>query len=74
MASIDLISLAAVLLMVGGLVAVLWEILAKDPRSLLEMMEDSRRFAEVPVTKGTLPADRKQAQTPANLNDPRLAA
>ncbi|GIK96932.1 MAG: hypothetical protein BroJett029_11410 [Alphaproteobacteria bacterium] len=74
MASIDLISLAAVLLMFGGLVAVLWEILAKDPGSLFEMMEDSRRFAEVPAAEGTPPAKRKQAQTPANLNDPRLAA
>src|SRR3546814_13504042 len=49
MTSFDLVSAAAVLAMVGGLAAVLWEVLTKDPRSLLEMMDDSRRFAEAPV-------------------------
>src|SRR3546814_2563939 len=46
MTSFDLVSAAAVLAMVGGLAAVLWEVLTKDPRSLLEMMDDSRRSEE----------------------------
>lgn len=56
MASLDLISVLAVLLAVGGLVAVVAEILAKSPRGLLEMMEDSRRFAEGPRTPALVPA------------------
>jgi hypothetical protein len=76
MASFDLVNLAVVMLAVGGLAAVLWEILVKSPRSLLEMMSDSRRFAEAPLADDTVPATRRQvdAGVPANLNRPRLAA
>src|SRR3546814_17380147 len=57
MTSFDLVSAAAVLAMVGGLAAVLWEVLTKDPRSLLEMMDDSRRFAEAPVAAPAPPPE-----------------
>jgi hypothetical protein len=62
---------------VGGLAAVLWEILVKNPRGLLEMMTDSRRFAEAPLKGDTAPAARRStgtAEPAANLNRPRLAA
>jgi hypothetical protein len=77
MASFDLVDFAAVLFAVGGLAAVLWEILVKNPRSLLEMMSDSRRFAEAPLAGDVTSAARRSAETTesaANLNRPRLAA
>ncbi len=77
MASFDFVNLAAVVLVVGGLAAVLWEILAKDPRSLLEMVSDSRRFAEAPLADDTPRAARRTNGTAvpaANLNRPNLAA
>jgi hypothetical protein len=78
MTSFDLVSAAAVLVMVGGLVAVLWEILAKDPRGLLEMMDDSRRFAAAPLAGQPAPAGRPAAPAPATKAaaqpDRRLAA
>jgi hypothetical protein len=77
MASFDLVSFAAVAVVVGGLVAVLWEILAKDPRSLVEMAVDSRRFAEATVQTDAPRGARRTdgAPTPAaNANRPRLAA
>ena len=77
MASFDLVNLAAVALVVGGLAAVIWEILAKNPRSLIEMITDSRRFAEAPLAGDTPPAARRTTGTPApaaNVNSPRLAA
>lgn len=77
MASFDFVSLAAVVLVVGGLAAVLWEILVKDPRSLIEMAADSRRFAETPLATGTpRTAHRTDGSTApaANLNRPKLAA
>lgn len=75
--ALDLISLAAVALVVGGLAAVLWEILAKDPRSLIEMATDSRRFAEAPLTTDAPRAARRtdgSTAPAANVNRPRLAA
>lgn len=80
MASFDLVSFAAVLLAVGGLAAVLCEILVKSPGSLVEMASDSRRFAEVPLMGEAVPAalavhqPAKKAEPAANLNHPRLAA
>jgi hypothetical protein len=77
MASFDLVSIAAVVLVVGGLAAVLWEILVKNPRSLLEMATDSRRFAEAPLMGNVAPAARRSSETAepaANLDRPRLAA
>lgn len=77
MASFDLVSYAAIVLAVGGLAAVLGEILVKNPRGLLEMMSDSRRFAEAPLAHDVAPAARRSAETAepvANLNRPRLAA
>lgn len=71
------VSLTFAALAVGGLAAVLWEILVKDPRSLVEMVTDSRRFAEAPLGGEENPAARPSAvtsQVAANLNHPRLAA
>src|SRR3546814_11045245 len=66
MTSFDLVSAAAVLAMVGGLAAVLWEVLTKDPRSLLEMLDDSRRFAAAPVAA---PAPHPEASAPTARSD-----
>jgi hypothetical protein len=77
MASFDFVTFAVVVLALGGLAAVLWEILVKSPRSLLEMMDDSRRFAEAPVVENRASAARQSAHQPApaaNANHPRLAA
>jgi len=77
MASFDFVTLAAVVLAVGGLAAVLWEILVKDPRSLAEMATDSRRFAETPLAIETPRGARRTDGTTApaaNLNRPKLAA
>ena len=78
MASFDPFTIAALTLAVGGLAAVLWEILTRDPGSLAEMITDSRRFAEAPlVGQENLPARRLSADTgqvAANQNHPRLAA
>ena len=77
MTSFDLVSAAAVLLTVGGLVAVLWEVLAKDPRGLLEMMNDTRRFAEAAPARHVAPLSRRStpaAKTAAEPDHPRLAA
>lgn len=71
MASLDLISVLAVLLPLGGLAAVLGEILAKSPRGLLEMMDDSRRFAEGPRASVAAPAP---ASGPAPVPAPAAAA
>lgn len=79
MASFDLVTLAAVVLAVGGLAAVLWEILAKNPGVLVEMMDDSRRFAEAPLASDTPRGARRSAGTaiPAansNISHADLAA
>jgi hypothetical protein len=78
MASFDLVSFLAIAFAVGGLAAVLWEILSKSPGSLLEMATDSRRFAEAPLASDSAPAvlrSVERAAPAANHNDrPRLAA
>ena len=77
MASFDPITFGALALAVGGLAAVLWEVLARDPRSLAEMIIDSRRFAEAPLAaKENIPARlaADTGQVAANQNHPRLAA
>jgi hypothetical protein len=77
MASFDPITFGTLALAVGGLAAVLWEILARDPRSLVEMITDSRRFAEAPLAgQENLPVrpSADVGQVAANLNHPRLAA
>lgn len=78
MASFDLVTFAVAVLALGGLAAVLWEILVRSPRSLLEMMDDSRRFAEASLAQDRAPAAaRRSDHTPvpaANANHPRLAA
>lgn len=73
MANFDFISFAAVALAVGGLAAVVWEVLAKDPHSLLEMVTDSRRFAESPVARDMVSGRRSEA-TPVAKLQPRAAA
>jgi hypothetical protein len=77
MTSFDPITFAALALAVGGLAAVLWEILAKDPRSLAEMLTDSRRFAEASLAgQDNIPSRLSvdTGQVAANQNHPRLAA
>ncbi len=77
MASFDLITFAVLALAVGGLAAVLWEVLVKAPRSLVEIALDSRRFAEASLAgQANPPAPRPAgtSQVPANQNHPRLAA
>ena len=77
MASFDPITFAVLALAVGGIAAVVWEILAKDPHSLFEMISDSRRFAEVPLAgEENFPVRRSPdtGQVAANQNRPRLAA
>lgn len=77
MASFDPITFAVLALAVGGIAAVVWEILAKDPHSLFEMISDSRRFAEAPLAgRENVPARRSAdtGQVAANQNHPRLAA
>ena len=77
MTSFDFMTLAVAVLAVGGLVAVVGEILVKAPRSLLEMTADTRRFAEAPLATGTLHRARRTDGAPApaaNLNAPRIAA
>lgn len=75
----------AIALAVGGLVAVLWEIAAKSPRSFLEIITDTRRFAEHPLSaaerSATAPAPAKpialetvSAARQPQLHDRRLAA
>lgn len=73
MMSFALLGAAAIVLMVGGLAAVLAELLRKDPRGLIEMMDDSRRFAEAPLAAA--PRDTAApAAAPAPAERPRLAA
>jgi hypothetical protein len=77
MASVDPINLIALVLAVGGLVAVLGELLVKDPRGLFEMMSDSRRFAEHPLANEAPSGVHRTAgivKPAANLNRPTLAA
>ncbi len=77
MASFDPITFAVLALAVGGIAAVVWEILAKDPHSLFEIISDSRRFAEVPLAgEENFPAHRSAdtGHVAANQNHPRLAA
>jgi len=77
MASPDFITFAVLALAVGGLAAVLWEVLVKAPRSLVEMIIDSRRFAEASLAAEENQPVRRSVdagQMPANQNHPRLAA
>ena len=77
MASLDFITFAVLALAVGGLAAVLWEILVKDPRSLIEMTTDSRRFAEPSLAgEENPPARRSAGYRPGcrQSEPPRLAA
>ena len=72
-----IVTFAVLALAIGGLAAVLWEIVRKDPRSLVEMATDSRRFAEAPLAGEQTPSTRRAANTSqvaANQNRPRLAA
>ena len=77
MASFDPITLTVLVLAVGGLVAVLGELLVKDPRGLFEMMSDSRRFAESRLANEAPSGVHRTdgiAKPAANLNRPTLAA
>ena len=75
MDSFDLVDFVAVALMVGGLAAVLGEILVRSPRSLLEIMTDSRRFAEPRRVVEEAPAAARAAEPEeVVVGHPRLAA
>lgn len=50
----------AIALAIGALAALVVEVAAKRPRSFLEMMTDSRRFAERP-----LPAESREQAVPS---------
>jgi hypothetical protein len=77
MASFDAINLTVLVLAVGGLVAVLGELLMKEPRGLFDMIIDSHRFAEGPVADEAPRGARRTVGTAtpaANLNRSTLAA
>lgn len=75
MDSFDLVDFVAVAVMVGGLAVVLGEILVRSPRSLLEIMADSRRFAEPRRVAEEAPAaPRSVEDEEAVVEHPRLAA
>ncbi|HET6619294.1 MAG TPA: hypothetical protein VFG64_05095 [Dongiaceae bacterium] len=82
MAGFDLVSVVVIALAVGGLAAVLGEILVKDPRSLGEIVTDSRRFAEAPLPGSAVSGATGHVARPAtatarpaaNANSPRLVA
>lgn len=58
MHSLDPVDFAAIALFVGALAAVCWEIAVKSPRSFLEMIVDSRGFAERPLRREVPSAER----------------
>lgn len=77
MISFDPVSAAVILVMLGGLAAVVAEILVKSPRALLEIADDSRRFAEAPLAAAAVRAARPSAAAPLaaqETDQPRLAA
>ena len=77
MTGLDLITLGVAVSAVGGLAVVLGEALVRNPRSLLEMATDSRRFAESPLPVEAPSGARRvvgNAKPAANLNRPTLAA
>ena len=74
MMSFALLGATAVVLMVGGLAAVLAELLRKDPRALLAMLDDSRRFAEAPLAAPAATSREAAAPAAPQAERPRLAA
>jgi hypothetical protein len=72
----------AIGLVVAGLVAVVWEIAAKSPRSFIDMLTDTRSFAERPLSDAGSAATPRAAAEPVTLRrravpqaqDRRLAA
>jgi hypothetical protein len=76
MSNIDLFAIAAVVLVLGGLAAVLLEMAVKSPRSFREILTDVRGFAERPPEQRNI-AEQPQAEQPASKadsDDPRMAA
>jgi hypothetical protein len=70
MFAFDIVDFIAVGLVVLGLAAVMWEIALKSPRSFVEMVTDSRRFAEQAAGGPQLrviPALATDAAAPPNL-------
>lgn len=63
----------ALALALGGLVAVVLEIVLRNPGSFLELAQDSGRFARAPVPGGLRVADGGRT-TPAPANDGGRAA
>ena len=72
----------AIALAVGGLAAVLWEIAAKHPRSFLDMLADTRSFAQAPLRAPDVQQPPAAAEArarvvhiaPAVVEEHRLAA
>ena len=68
MHALDPVDLAAAALFACSLAVVLWEIAVRSPRSLLEMLADSRAFAERPLAE----ANPRQAVPSAVAAEPNL--
>lgn len=68
------LEIAAIVLVVGGLTALLLEIAIRSPRSLLDIIDDVQRFAEPrPAETATSKAEDKPVAKP-DSDGPRMAA
>lgn len=76
MGTFDPLEIAAIVVVVGGLTALLLEIFIRSPHSFLDIFTDVRRFAERPRRGAEAPApqDGPQAAPKDKPDDPRLAA
>jgi hypothetical protein len=73
MGTIDLLEFAAVAFVVCGLAFVVWEVVAKSPKGLIEMLTDVRGFAERPAPRSTFETDTEVARKSRTI-DRRLVA
>lgn len=74
MTSFTLLGAAAVVFMVGGLIAVLAQLLRKDPQGLWELLEDTRGFAAAPLPVRAAAPRAAAAPAADSTEHPRLAA
>jgi hypothetical protein len=73
MGSIDLLEFAAVAFVVCGLAFVVWEVVAKSPKGLIEMLTDVRGFAERPSPRSGLEPDGEMARKSRTIDRRRGA-
>lgn len=73
MITLDLAQFVAVAFAVCGLAFVIWEIAAKDPGSLWEIIEDTRRFAQSGQEDSEPDAADRPQQQPEGAPAPRPA-